>query len=80
MGIIGFLVIGLISGWLAGVLTRGGGFGIIGDIIVGILGAIVGGHVLGWVGIYSYGLVGSICTAVVGAVILLSLIRLIKRA
>ena len=79
MGIIYFLVIGLISGWLAGVLTRGGGFGIIGDIIVGILGAIVGGHVLGWFGIYSYGLVGSICTAVVGAVILLWLIRLIKR-
>jgi uncharacterized membrane protein YeaQ/YmgE (transglycosylase-associated protein family) len=80
MGIIWFLIIGIISGWLAGVLTRGGGFGLIGDLIVGILGAIIGGHVLGWFGIYTYGLLGSIVTAVIGAVILLSLIRLIKRA
>jgi uncharacterized membrane protein YeaQ/YmgE (transglycosylase-associated protein family) len=80
MAIIWFLLIGLISGWLAGLLTRGGGFGVIGDIIVGVLGAMIGGHVLGWFGVYTYGLLGSIGTAVVGAVILLSLIRALKRA
>lgn len=80
MTIIWFLIVGLISGWLAGVITGGRGFGIIGDIIVGILGAMIGGHVLGWFGIFTYGLLGRIGTSVVGAIILLSTVRLIKRA
>ena len=79
VGIFAFLFIGLTAGWLAGLITSGRGFGIIGDIIVGILGALVGGHILGWFGIFTQGMIGSIIAAMVGAVILLSLPRLIRR-
>lgn len=75
-----FLAIGAVAGWLAGVITKGGGFGLLGDIVIGILGAVVGGYVFGALGIAITGLVGSIITATLGAVILLFLIRLIKRA
>ncbi|MBQ0726989.1 MAG: GlsB/YeaQ/YmgE family stress response membrane protein [Thalassolituus oleivorans] len=75
-----FLAIGALAGWLAGVITKGGGFGLLGDIVIGILGAVVGGYVFGSLGIAITGLVGSIITATLGAVILLFLIRLIKRA
>jgi uncharacterized membrane protein YeaQ/YmgE (transglycosylase-associated protein family) len=74
------LAIGAISGWLAGVVMKGGGFGLIGDIIVGIIGAVVGGYLFGLIGISAgAGLVGSIVTATVGAIVLLFVIRLIKR-
>jgi len=75
-----FLAIGALAGWLAGVITKGGGFGLLGDIVIGILGAVVGGYVFGVLGIAVAGLIGSIVTATLGAVILLFLIRLIKRA
>ncbi|CCU71750.1 MAG: GlsB/YeaQ/YmgE family stress response membrane protein [Thalassolituus sp.] len=75
-----FLAIGALAGWLAGVITKGGGFGLLGDIVIGILGAVVGGYVFGVLGIAVAGLIGSIITATLGAVILLFLIRLIKRA
>ena len=75
-----FLAIGAVSGWLAGQITRGGGFGLLGDIIVGIIGAMAGGYLFGILGISVGGLVGSIVTATVGAMVLLFLIRLIKRA
>lgn len=75
-----FLAIGALAGWLAGVMTKGGGFGLLGDIVIGILGAVVGGYVFGVLGIAIAGLIGSIITATLGAVILLFLIRLIKRA
>lgn len=75
-----FLLVGLIAGWLAGLIMKGSGYGIIGDIVIGIIGALIGGHVLGWLGIHTYGLIGSICTALVGAIILIFLIRLVKRA
>ncbi|WP_276677946.1 GlsB/YeaQ/YmgE family stress response membrane protein [Thalassolituus oleivorans] len=75
-----FLAIGALAGWLAGVITKGGGFGLLGDIVIGILGAVIGGYVFGTLGIAITGLVGSIITATLGAVILLFLIRLIKRA
>ena len=78
--ILAFFLVGLIAGWLAGVITGGRGFGILGDVIVRVLGAIVGGHVLSWLGIFTYGLLGSLVAAVLGAVILLSLIRVVKRA
>lgn len=79
-GLLWFLIIGLIAGFLAGKLTRGGGFGIVGDIVVGVLGAFLGGWVFGLLGIASYGLIGSIITATIGAILLLFLIRLIKKA
>jgi uncharacterized membrane protein YeaQ/YmgE (transglycosylase-associated protein family) len=79
-GIIAWLIIGAIAGWLAGLLVKGGGFGLIVDIIVGIVGAFIGGwlaHVLG-ISIGG-GMISSIITAVIGAVILLFIIRLVKR-
>ena len=80
MYILLFLVVGLIAGWLAGVIMKGGGYGVIGDIIIGILGALIGGHVLGWLGVVTYGLIGSLLSALVGAIILIFVIRLLKRA
>jgi uncharacterized membrane protein YeaQ/YmgE (transglycosylase-associated protein family) len=75
-----FLAIGAVAGWLAGTLMKGGGFGLLGNIIVGIIGAGVGGLVFGLLGISAGGLVGSIVTATVGAVLLLFLVGLIKKA
>lgn len=75
-----FLLIGAIAGWLAGQIIKGGGFGIVGNIVVGVVGAIVGGFLFRALGIVSYGLIGSIIMATVGAVVLLFLIGLIKRA
>lgn len=81
MGFIAWIVIGGIAGWLAGLLVKGGGFGIIVDIIVGIVGAFIGGWLAGVLGIsLGTGLLASLITAVIGAVILLFIVRLIKRA
>jgi uncharacterized membrane protein YeaQ/YmgE (transglycosylase-associated protein family) len=75
-----FLGVGAVSGWLAGLMVRGGGFGLLGDIVIGILGAVVGGYVFGLAGISAgSGLTGSIVSATVGAVVLLFLIRLVNR-
>ena len=78
-GLIIFLAIGAIAGWLAGLLMKGGGFGLLGNIVVGILGAVVGGFVFGALGISAGGLVGSIITATAGAALLLFIVGLIKR-
>ena len=80
MTLIWFLIIGLIAGWLAGLIMKGSGYGVVGDIVIGIVGALIGGHVLGWLGIAFYGLVGSLTTALIGAIILIFVIRLVKRA
>src|SRR5262245_32165759 len=79
-GLIIFLVIGAVAGWLAGLIMRGGGFGLVGNIIVGVIGALIGVWLFGVFGIAVGGLIGSIIAAVVGAVILLAIIGLIKRA
>ena len=75
-----FLVIGAVAGWLAGVIMKGGGFGLVGDIIVGVIGSLIGGWLFGLLGIAAGGLIGSIIAAVVGAIILIAILRLIKRA
>jgi len=80
-GIIAWLVIGAIAGWLAGILVKGGGFGLLVDILVGIVGAFVGGWLAGLFGIgVGGGMAASIVTATIGAVVLLLLLRIIKRA
>ena len=79
MNLLIFLAIGALAGWVAGVLIRGGGFGLIGDMIVGIVGAIVGGWVFGLLGISAGGGFGAFIMAVVGAMLLILLVRLIKR-
>ncbi len=81
MGFIVWIVVGLIAGWLAGVVMKGGGYGVLVDIILGILGGIIGGWIFGLLGIWpGGGLIGSIIVAFVGAVILVGITRLIKRA
>jgi len=80
MSIIIFLLIGAIAGWLAGQIMSGGGFGLIGDIVVGIIGAFIGGWLFGALGIGFGGLIGAIICATIGAIILIALLRLIKRA
>jgi len=70
-----FLIIGVVAGWLSGKLTRGRGFGLIGDLVVGILGALVGGFLFRLLGVVSVGVIGSLVSATVGAIVLLWLIR-----
>lgn len=80
MGLLVFLFIGLIAGFLAGKVVRGRGFGLIGDLIVGVIGAYLGRFVFGILGIASNGgLLGSIVVATIGAVILVVLLRLFFR-
>jgi uncharacterized membrane protein YeaQ/YmgE (transglycosylase-associated protein family) len=81
MGFLVWIVCGMIAGWLAGLVMKGGGYGILVDIILGILGGILGGWVFGLLGIWpAGGMIGSIIVAFVGAVILVAITRLIKRA
>ena len=80
MHLLWFLLIGIAAGWLAGQLMRGGGYGLIGDLVIGVIGSFLGGWVLGALGIYTSGLIGSLITATIGAVLLVFLVRLIKRA
>ncbi len=81
IGVIAWLVIGAIAGWLAGLIVKGHGFGLVGNIVVGIVGACLGGWLFSQFGSsLGAGLVGSIVTAVIGAVVLLFLIGLFKRA
>jgi uncharacterized membrane protein YeaQ/YmgE (transglycosylase-associated protein family) len=74
------LAIGALAGWLAGTLVKGGGFGLIGNIVVGIIGAVIGGFVFDLLGINTQGLLGSIITSTAGAVILIFIVRTIKKA
>ena len=81
MNVLWFLLVGVIAGWLAGVLMKGGGFGLIGDLVVGIIGALIGGLLFsGLAGAAGGGLLGSILVATLGAVILLVVLRVLKRA
>jgi len=81
MDLLWFLLVGLVAGWLAGMLGKGGGFGLIGDLVVGVIGAILGGWLFSTLGASAGGgLLGSIIVATVGAVVLLFIVRVIKRA
>ena len=73
------LLVGVIAGWLAGKLVRGAGFGLIGDLIIGIVGAFIGDWLLPQIGVHlGVGIVGAIVNATIGAVLLLVAIRLIR--
>jgi uncharacterized membrane protein YeaQ/YmgE (transglycosylase-associated protein family) len=78
--LIWMLVIGAIAGWLAGMVMKGRGFGILGNIVVGIVGAVIGGFLFNALGIAFWGLLGTLLVAFIGAVILLFIVGLIKRA
>jgi uncharacterized membrane protein YeaQ/YmgE (transglycosylase-associated protein family) len=79
MHLLWFILIGIVAGWLAGQIMKGGSFGLVGDLVVGVIGALLGGFLFGAVGIHAYGLLGSLITATVGAIILIALLRVIKR-
>lgn len=75
-----WLAVGAVAGWIAGQIMKGGSFGVIGNIIVGIIGAAIAGYVLPLLGIFIGGnLIGAVINAVIGACILLFVIGLIKR-
>ncbi|HTW30430.1 MAG TPA: GlsB/YeaQ/YmgE family stress response membrane protein [Candidatus Sulfotelmatobacter sp.] len=78
--LIWWIIVGLIAGWAAGKIMKGGGYGTLMDIILGIVGAIVGGDLLGLLGIHAGGFIGTILVAILGAVFLIWLTRLIKKA
>jgi uncharacterized membrane protein YeaQ/YmgE (transglycosylase-associated protein family) len=79
-GLLLFLLIGVVAGWLAGRLLRGGGLGLVGNLIVGVIGAFIGGWLFSALGVSIGGLIGSLVMATVGAMVLLFLIGLPRRA
>jgi uncharacterized membrane protein YeaQ/YmgE (transglycosylase-associated protein family) len=74
-----FLFIGGVIGWLAGLIVRGRGFGIIADIVIGIVGAMLGGWIAGVIGLYAGSSAGAFLLALVGAVVLVGLTRFVVR-
>src|SRR5271170_2704512 len=75
-GLLGWIVIGLIAGWIAGHLTRGRGFGCVVDVILGLIGAVIGGWIFTRLGIALWGFWGSLAAATLGAVLLVAFARL----
>jgi len=81
MGILAWIVVGLIAGWLAGQVMKGGGYGLVADIILGLLGGVLGGWIFEKLGASTGGgMLGSIIVAFIGAVILVGITRFLKRA
>lgn len=80
MSLVIFLVVGLLAGWIASAVMGGSGYGLIGDIIIGVIGAFIGGYVFRWLGIsLPSGFIGDVIVAAIGAMILLFLVNLIRR-
>ncbi|MBA3647409.1 MAG: GlsB/YeaQ/YmgE family stress response membrane protein [Chitinophagales bacterium] len=78
MNFLYFILIGAVAGFLAGKIMKGSGYGLIGDIIVGVIGGLIGGWLFGLMGIANGGLIGALITAVVGAVVLIWILRLVS--
>ena len=79
MELLWFILIGLAAGWLAGQIWKGSGFGVAGDIVIGIIGALLGGFVFRLFGLVAFGLLGQLIVATAGAIMLLWLLRNIRR-
>lgn len=79
MDLVWFVLIGIAAGWLAGRIRHGTGFGLVGNLIVGVLGAILGGFLFRLLGLSANNLIGSLLTATVGAVVVLALMRIALR-
>ena len=79
MSILWCILIGIAAGWLAGQIMKGGGYGLIGDLVVGLIGGLIGGWLFGEFGIVGIGLLGQLIVATVGAIIFVAILRLIKR-
>lgn len=80
MSFVWFILIGICAGWLAGQIMKGGGFGLVGDLIIGVIGAILGGFLFGMLGLSATGMLGSLITATVGAIVLIAILHTIKKA
>jgi uncharacterized membrane protein YeaQ/YmgE (transglycosylase-associated protein family) len=74
-----FLVVGVVAGWLAGRIMKGAGFGLVGDLVVGVIGAFIGVWLFGVLGISAGGLLGLLVAAIVGSLLLLYVLRLVKK-
>lgn len=80
MGFIWYIIIGIVSGFLAGKIMRGGGFGLIINLLLGILGGVLGGWVFALFGLAASGLIGSLITSTVGAVLVLWIASLFSKS
>ena len=78
-GLAVFLITGAVAGWLAGLLMKGRGFGLVGNIVVGVVGSVLGGLLFDFLGLQPGGILGYISAATVGAVSLLFLVGLLKK-
>jgi uncharacterized membrane protein YeaQ/YmgE (transglycosylase-associated protein family) len=79
MGILIWIISGIIAGWLTGVIMKGGGYGLVGDLVVGLLGGLIGGFLASMFGLEPASWVGQIVVAVVGGVVLVALLRMFNR-
>ncbi len=79
MSIVWFLLIGLLAGFLAGLVMKGRGFGFVGNLVIGVVGAMLGGFLFGALGFQTTSLLGSLITATAGAVVLLALVGVLKK-
>lgn len=79
MGILYWLIVGGIAGWLAGKVMKGRGFGLLGNILIGLVGGVVGGYVFDVLGLSASGTIGNILVAFVGGVILVAVVNTIRR-
>ena len=80
MNLLYFILIGALAGWIAGQIMKGRGFGCLGNVVVGIIGAVVGGHVLSAFGVEGKGLTADLITAVAGAVLFLFLVGMLRKS
>jgi uncharacterized membrane protein YeaQ/YmgE (transglycosylase-associated protein family) len=77
--VIGTVILGLLAGWITGLVMRGSGYGVIADIILGLVGAVLGRWIFRALGIYAVGTVGHLVTAVVGAIVLVAIVHALRR-
>ena len=80
MGLLWTLLIGIAAGWLAGQVMKGGGYGLVGDLVLGILGSFAGSWIFGMLGIASFGLIGQLVVSTIGAIALVAIVRAITKA
>ena len=80
MGLLWTVLIGIAAGWLAGQVMKGGGYGLVGDLVLGILGSFAGSWIFGMLGIASFGLIGQLVVSTIGAIALVAIVRAITKA
>lgn len=80
MNFLWFAIVGIVAGWFAGQIMKGAGFGLVGNLVVGVVGAFVGGLLFNALGLSTYGTGGALITATAGAIVLLAIVGALKRA